>query len=776
MVIQKEIDHSSGQPLQQGSVSSNWLLQALPKLLFLRERGGEIEARGMATLPRDCRQVSYARPKQGTSSCDPLYSVMLECKLAQGTSGVFVQDVKAAPHPMSVSCFEWQIDDMVRFLTCNHKFSVLTVDTTYKLGEFYVTPMTYHHLMVEDIKTKRHPVLLGPLLVHQKVDFPSFNYFASTLIGLRRELKHVLAFGSDGDKALVEALSHNFPFALQLRCSLHFKKNVEHKLKEMGIPTQVMQEFLSDIFGKRVSNTYQEGLVDSCSVQQFDERLDNLKPLWDAREKPFAPPSGPRFYGYFIQYQADVVRYHMRRDLRESEGLGSPPAKFTTNASESLNAAIKRKVNFKESDWPEFISQMKQFAESQRDEVIRSLSGRGQYCLCTDLAHYGVPTQSWIKMTADQRRDIVAAFEKAKLPRKALSRTEKTLESDTNTNTPAIETVVTLSVSAEDSGILSVPLVTLTGMWNKASDLLSTENAITPAPGSDTKARMVVSRSQDIPHHIRSRADGQYLCDSNCPQWMSSQICSHTLAVAEQNSELLKFLDWYVRLSQGPNLSSLALSGLPKGRGQKGGKPKRQRSRSTTPAPDNYSFRPGLVSIRATAESGSVAQAPLLQVSQPLSVSLSANPTTGPLQVFPQELASVRCGRNESLTSLPPPLISINKQNVNPFYLKKLAGNIRVCQGCRGSLRTEDGNIPSPPHDIVVALLERRQFRDSSGCLKTPSRPSAAHYHVRLSCLRASDPSFVPTSLIIPSDVTLTSQHRELLLLEFGLQLFDNSY
>ena len=130
-----------------------------------RERGGVIEARGMATLPRDCHQVSYAHPKQGTSSCDPLYSIMFECKLAQGTSGVFVQDVKAAPHPMSVSCFEWQIDDMVRFVTCNHKFTVLTVDTTYKLNEFYVTPMTYHHLIVEDIKAKRHPVLLGPLLV-----------------------------------------------------------------------------------------------------------------------------------------------------------------------------------------------------------------------------------------------------------------------------------------------------------------------------------------------------------------------------------------------------------------------------------------------------------------------------------------------------------------------------------------------------------------------------------------------------------------------------------
>ena len=168
-------------------------------------------------------------------------------------------------------------------------------------------------------------------------------------------------------------------------------------------------------------------------------------------------------------------------------------------------------------------------------------------------------------------------------------------------------------------------------MWDKASELLSTKNSITPAPGNDYNARMVVSRSQDVPHHIRCHSDGQYLCDNHCPQWMSSQVCSHTLAVAEQNNELLKFLEWYVKHGKGPNLLSLALSGLPKGRAQKGGRPKRQRARSSTPAPDNYSFRPGLVSSTAVAESGSITQSPVLQFSghqQPVSVSLSAHPVT----------------------------------------------------------------------------------------------------------------------------------------------------
>ena len=113
-----------------------------------RERGGELEARGIALLPRDCRQVSYVRQKQHTGHCDPLYSIMLECKLAQGSSNVFVQDVKAAPFPMSVMGFDWQMNDMVRFLTSNHYFGVLTVDTTFKLGEFYVKHRCFSFLPV----------------------------------------------------------------------------------------------------------------------------------------------------------------------------------------------------------------------------------------------------------------------------------------------------------------------------------------------------------------------------------------------------------------------------------------------------------------------------------------------------------------------------------------------------------------------------------------------------------------------------------------------------
>ena len=156
---------------------------------------------------------------------------------------LFVQDVKAAPEPQSVLFYRWQVDDLVRFCTNNSNFSVLTVDTTFNLGDFFVTPMTYHHLLLENICTGNHPIMIGPMLVHQRMQSATFNYFASTLIGSNKQIRNVLAFGTDGDKYLTEALGHNFPFALQLRCFIHFKKNVQEKLRDLGLPSHISQLF-----------------------------------------------------------------------------------------------------------------------------------------------------------------------------------------------------------------------------------------------------------------------------------------------------------------------------------------------------------------------------------------------------------------------------------------------------------------------------------------------------------------------------------------------------
>ncbi len=48
-----------------------------------------------------------------------------------------------------------------------------------------------------------------------------------------------------------------------------------------------------------------------------------------------------------------------------------------------------------------------------------------------------------------------------------------------------------------------------------------------------------------MPHLVRQGSNGQYQCDDKCINWTTSGICSHSIAVAELNHDLDKFLRWY---------------------------------------------------------------------------------------------------------------------------------------------------------------------------------------------------------------------------------------
>ena len=214
-----------------------------------QQQGGEVGARGLSFLLRNIDEMKIMRRSGTKKDSNVLYSLMLQCKMSEGKCDSFVQDVKAAPDPQCVLFTDYQISDLAWFTTNSREFSILTADTTYNLGEFYVTPIVYKHLMLENTLTNKNPYFLGPILVHQHKNFPAFDYFASTRIAHERRLKNVRAYGTDGDPALIEALSHNFPDALQLRCFIHLKRNVAEKLKQRGICNSKAQEFLADIFG-----------------------------------------------------------------------------------------------------------------------------------------------------------------------------------------------------------------------------------------------------------------------------------------------------------------------------------------------------------------------------------------------------------------------------------------------------------------------------------------------------------------------------------------------
>ena len=114
---------------------------------------------------------------------------------------------------------------------------------------------------------------------------------------------------------------------------------------DLGLLSHISQLFFG-IFGKHDGNLKIEGLVDSTSAEDFQQKLEALKNRWNTHELPYASSSGPRFYEYFNRIQADVVCHHMRKDIREAACLGSTPSIFTTNSSEAINSVLKKQVSY----------------------------------------------------------------------------------------------------------------------------------------------------------------------------------------------------------------------------------------------------------------------------------------------------------------------------------------------------------------------------------------------------------------------------------------------
>ena len=242
------------------------------------------------------------------------------------------------------------------------------------------------------------------------------------------------------------------------------------------------------------------------------------------------------------------------------------------------------------------------------------------------------------------------------------------------------------------------------------------------------------------------------------------------------NGDLCSFLQWYNTSGTEPNITALAMSGLPSGRGRKGGVPRRKRTQKKDVSVEHVTLRQATVSsANGSYKSPTPACAAThLQVSTAVSqtsTACSAGCIMLPsLQVRPslistspyasmvlQDSASSFLGRTPPSTTattftssttpatiqlrvstavsqtntastagivthpsvqVQPSLISMSplatvvlqqptnlrlssagqsasvpvhtSPNVNPFYLKFIAGNIRVCQGCKGSLRMED--------------------------------------------------------------------------------------
>ncbi|XP_028415711.1 uncharacterized protein LOC114539280 [Dendronephthya gigantea] len=291
--------------------------------------GGISSCSGIGMVPRDRQQVKdFSRNKkkskrqrktlsEDANDDDPWFRLLGESKKqASNRSTAFIRDVRVAPEPLCVMTSDRQLNDLKRFCCNPVEFRPFTVDPTFDIGHYNVTPITYQHLLLENRRDGKHPSLIGPVLLHNKKTEETYSSFSATLKTLEPGLRDLLAFGTDDEQALISGFRNNFDRSINLLCELHLQKNVERKLQELQIPKQSKVEIITDIFGRRHSDIVESGLTDAKSAEAFDTMLVNLKERWSSLHT-----KGQVFYDWFVSRKRDEFINSVISIVRQRAGL-----------------------------------------------------------------------------------------------------------------------------------------------------------------------------------------------------------------------------------------------------------------------------------------------------------------------------------------------------------------------------------------------------------------------------------------------------------------------
>ena len=118
------------------------------------------------------RRISFAT---GERSADPLIAAI---DLARTKYSAFIRNIQINPTPMCILATKEQLGELITNCTHPQDFSVLHVDPTFNLGNFYVTPLVFSLKDYVSQRSKNPPTFVGPFLIHHTMEYTSYHGFS----------------------------------------------------------------------------------------------------------------------------------------------------------------------------------------------------------------------------------------------------------------------------------------------------------------------------------------------------------------------------------------------------------------------------------------------------------------------------------------------------------------------------------------------------------------------------------------------------------------------
>ena len=138
--------------------------------------------------------------------------------------------------------------------------------------------------------------------------------------------------GTDLDKALFNGITEIFKDAEKLWCTHHMQERDLKKLKTLGCNQKTQSKIVADIYGCQSEVLLQHGLADADNEEDYDEKLESFKAVWDDLV--------PGFHAWFDKNRSKLFKDCLIVSARQALGIEGG---FTTNGLELKQKLQKRR-------------------------------------------------------------------------------------------------------------------------------------------------------------------------------------------------------------------------------------------------------------------------------------------------------------------------------------------------------------------------------------------------------------------------------------------------
>ena len=270
--------------------------------------------------PKNLKQIqnkqAYIKRKNIVDTCEISSMLVINSEV-----GDYIKDLTLIPS-LNITLIN---DTLLRILKEEIEKCVITVlsyDTTYNMGDFYVSTIVARHSMFEE-----NPAYLLSCLLHHKRDAWSHTVLLKRIQSSLPSLNSKkVVFVTDREGGIISAISSVFHNAHKVICWNHIKQDIKVWIKSKGGNSEDKTAYMA----------YVVELLNSSNDQELNEKIEEFSKEWSLA-----------FLAYFNVYLKKDIKSSYKGKL-DSIGIFDQESGITINISEGLNTVYKRLTEWKE--------------------------------------------------------------------------------------------------------------------------------------------------------------------------------------------------------------------------------------------------------------------------------------------------------------------------------------------------------------------------------------------------------------------------------------------